>query len=309
MEKDLEYGRKINEIINLEGYENKEDNIENFMKIEIQSNSTGVDLGQTFTYTIIVYNDSDKDVLDVKVTHKVEKELRIVDVMIDAINILDVDRYNKFITLYIDEIKAKERKSIDIIVEVLNTENRKLFESSVKVEGKYIITEGNERNIVAKSNICSVKVVTPKLVLTKKSLVLEAGVGEDVIFTILAENKGNLDIENVIIRDILKPELKFLDDTIKIDGESKGDESILSGVNIGTLKEGESKKIEFKANILCRPEIGEVKNISIGQYEYKVSGDDRIREGNTVSNENSIVIQIVKISIDKVADKEEISLG
>lgn len=279
---------------------------EDLIKLDIKASTRGIDLGHTFTYTITIVNKSNEDLLDVNITQKIEKELRLYDIVLDSVSIMNVDRYNKFIKFHIDKIKAKEEKVIDIVVEVLDTEEKVNFESDVKLEGSYCICK---KSIFIKSNTCNVKVINPKLVLNKKSVVLEAVVGEVVNFIIVAENKGNLDIDNVIIRDILESELMFLNDSVRVDGVKIENGNILSGINIGTIKVGTYKTIKFNAKILYKPGCGVVRNVCFGEYKYSVEGNSKLREGNVKSNENIILIQIANIDIYKKYDKEEISLG
>ncbi|MGL5085005.1 MAG: hypothetical protein ACRC68_04695, partial [Clostridium sp.] len=284
-------------------------NFLDFITVDLVSNTTCVDLGHTFTYTIYIDNKSEITLSNVSVTQKLSNNLRLTDVMIDAINITNIDKYNKFITFYIDEIRPNEKKVIDIVVEVTSIENLKHLSSDVKIVSKYIDSNDNDAIITVNSPPLNIDIITPKLVLKKTALVIEAIVGEIVAFNITAENKGNVSLDNIIIRDILIPELKFLDSTIKVDGILAETESVLSGINIGSLNEGQTKQIIFKAEILSKPPLGTLTNTSVAQYQYTLSGEEKPREGSTISNENLLSIQTSTLDINKTCNLKELSLG
>ncbi|AOR24023.1 DUF11 domain-containing protein [Clostridium taeniosporum] len=308
MENDFDNTIQQNKVI--ENDLNLKNNIDldNLINIQLKSSNIDIGLGQMFTYIIEIENNSDCELIDVNVAQKIEKKLRLCDITMGSIKLKTVDSYNEFITFYIDKIKARDTKIIEVIVEVISANDKENILSEIKLEGKYRENK-QENNIIANSNTCLVNLIKPELIIRKKSLVVEAIVGDIVKFKILAENEGNVDLDNIIIRDILKPELKFLDNTIKINGLSEPNESILSGINIGLLKVGCTKEITFDAEIISRPKSGIVTNVSIGQYQYSIPGEDKLREGNAVSNENSILIQLASIMITKKCNKDNISLG
>ncbi|MGL4772518.1 MAG: SPOCS domain-containing protein [Clostridium sp.] len=281
--------------------------LEDAIKIKLISNCEGVDLGQTFTYTIVIENSSEINFYNINITQQLHRNLRLCEVMLDSINVKNVDRYNKYLTMFISELKAKERKSIEIIVEVVDTLNVESFKSVVKLET--LNPNNTEMKLSMDTPICVVNVIAPKINLIKKASVIEAAVGDRITFTLLSENNGNIPINNLIIRDILKPELRFLNNTVKLDGIPIGEESVLSGVNIGELNVGESKILSFEVEVLDLPEEFEVTNISIANYQYEIPGDERLREGNAKSNKNILKVQKPSVDIYKTISNDEISLG
>lgn len=172
--------------------------------------------------------------------------------------------------------------------------------------------EQTDEKIVGNRTINDIELSQPQDygVLLKQYISLEeAVVGEEIEFKIIAKNISDIDVDNVIIRDILKPELKFLYNTVKIDGIVKKNQNILYGINIGRLEKGSFKELTFKAKVICRPKGGNVTNLVIGEYQYRNIQENIVLQYNVISNIVEVIIQEVNIYIDKNIDKNEVSLG
>lgn len=315
MESNLKVGNSTNENIveskklNVEGYEDLQ--ISNLVKIKLNASSKSLDIGYTFTYEIVIENFSDIGLFNVNITQKLQPQLELVEVILDSksLNIKNnVDRHNKYLTIYIDEIKAQGKSCIDIIVKLTSTINNEKLRSEAKLEAFYMDGE-RIKKIALYSEEYNVKVIEPRLCLVKKSRTFETIVGEAVRFTIIAENKGNVDVDNLTIIDMLNGELRFLNHTIKVDGVRKVDDNIISGVKIGTLKIGQCKEVVFEAEIISKPINEKISGKSLAKYQYNLMNEEKVREGNAESNEISIKVKLASLNVDKTANLYEASLG
>lgn len=309
MEKSLNIEVELEEIIEIcEDSDNKIRD-DDFINIELISSCESLEINQLFTYTIIIKNKSNHELFDIKITQKIQECLKVTDIVMEGINISNAEKHNKFLTFNIEKINGRETKSIDITVKVIDNYHEKLLTSKAKLEGKFCCNGSEENTIIAESMICSINAFMPKLSLKEKICTREALVGEIVTFKILVQNEGNLDLGNVIISNILRPELKFINNTVRIDGAETLNQNIVSGINIGLLKEGYTKEIAFDVEILSKSDTGIVTNRCAGLYEYNIKGENKLRRGNAIGNETRLIIQEASLKINKIADKETISLG
>lgn len=172
--------------------------------------------------------------------------------------------------------------------------------------------EQTDEKIVESRTINDIELSHPQdngVLLEQYASLEEAVIGEEIEFKIIAKNISDLDVDNVIIRDILKSEFKFVDNTVEIDGVLKKNQNILFGINIGKLEKGCFKEIKFKVKVISRSEEGIVTNVAIGEYQYKNMQDNIVLQYNIISNIVEVIIQEVNIYIDKNIDKNEVSLG
>lgn len=163
--------------------------------------------------------------------------------------------------------------------------------------------------IKIESNKYDIETIKPMVSLIKKANFFEGIVGDIVTFKIIVENKGNIQLENIILRDLLSPELKFINDTVKIDKIKVPNANILSGITIENLKLKEKKEIIYEAEILSRPIEGEIITVSLAHYKYRVGDEKKLREYSTTSNENLLKVHVANIEINKEYNKKEIILG
>lgn len=275
--------------------------------INLLSSCVSVDLGSTFTYTLIIENKSELNLYNLNITQSLYKYLNISDIIMDSLNISTYSNDSDSINFFIKELKYREKKVIDIVVELFNIEDDTSICSFAKIE--YPPTSYSTSNIIVSSNTVEIDIVRPRIVIKKISSSLETIVSDILTFDLYIQNKGNILIENIFVRDILTPELEFIPNSILINNMPMNDLNIIGGVSIDTLDINMVCHIKFKAKVKKLPQSGVIKPVALAQYQYSLLNDIRRREGNCESNENIITIQKVALEIEKIADKSELSIG
>ncbi|MEG2810939.1 MAG: DUF3794 domain-containing protein [Clostridium sp.] len=158
------------------------------------------------------------------------------------------------------------------------------------------------------SNEVVIDNVIPELTLVKSASKDVAAVGDVITYTIVATNTGEVNLDDVVVKDLLEPDLNFVEGTVKVDGFPYPDYNILTGFSIGSLAVGQTKVVTFEAKIVNKTN-SEVKNISTGVFTFKITPDGEERVEQTNSNEVTIILEKPQLTISKVADKSVVSLG
>lgn len=267
-------------------------------------NKSVVKIGDIFKYTIEITNAGNVEVQKITVTDILPNVFTIQSIKLDG-NIItgDLNTGLNIGNIGVGEIKTLVL-SIKVISDLITT-----FNNVVVVEGEAIVNNLGDVEEISESAIepIGVKIFNPKLTLTKSSDSDYAVVGDIVTYRILASNASDIDLSNIIISDILSPELDFIEGSVTINGIVYPTEVITSGVNIGDVFIGQNKEISFKAKVIGNG-LKEIVNISTADYDFKLDGS--IIQSSSV-NSNAVIVNIeeANISVIKTVDKEKVSLG
>ncbi|MGL6106062.1 SPOCS domain-containing protein [Romboutsia sp.] len=142
----------------------------------------------------------------------------------------------------------------------------------------------------------------------KSSSSNEAVVGDIITYELLLTNDDCLKIEDIVITDLLSPELKFIEGSIRINLAPKPDANIISGVSINKLEPTQNIRINFDAQIINKKN-DMIINASTVEYTYRPNLDKPTIRRVLMSNAMCIYVKRVNIDIIKLADKENLSLN
>lgn len=281
------------------------------LSINLTSNKDYVDFKESYIYTITCTNISNQKVYNLSLFQTLLAQINIKYCSIDYKQIEDLNKTKKIINFKFDELDINETKEIEVVVSLNNLKDVEKIESLIEAKANLNVDlkeDEFENSIYEKSDICIVNKKIEYLKLIECSDINEAIVGEKVIFKILAKNKSNYVLDDVVISNMLKPELKLLENTIKLNNVKTNDQNIMSGINIGRLEINEEKELEFEVEIVFRPLNGVTKTKSNAIYNYKLPNEKYIRGRTAASNSNVLMIQIANLSIKKYINKFNISL-
>ncbi|MGL4990550.1 MAG: hypothetical protein ACRC57_05175 [Sarcina sp.] len=158
------------------------------------------------------------------------------------------------------------------------------------------------------SNEVIIDVLIPKVTLEKSSNIEIATVGDVITYTLIAKNIGEINVFDIIVKDLLEEDIDFVEGSVKIDGSPYILASILTGVNIGKLDIGKEKKITFDAKVISKTN-NFIDNISTAIYKYQLEPNNIIRINEVNSNLNRIELEKYELFIEKLADKDLVSLN
>ena len=208
----------------------------------------------------------------------------------------------------IGTIEAGATKVVEFKVKVKDNAPDKLINTAT-INYQYTVDPQNSPiNGVVESNEVIVDVLIPNIVLQKSSDLQIVTIGDIITYTIIADNIGEIDVYDVIIKDLLEEDIDFIEGSVKIDGFPDITANIISGVNVGSIKIGKTKTLTFKAKVISKTNEF-IDNISTAVYKYKVELDIVERIKQTQSNLNRIILEKNELTITKDADKTSVSLG
>ncbi|MGL5675379.1 MAG: SPOCS domain-containing protein [Cellulosilyticaceae bacterium] len=140
------------------------------------------------------------------------------------------------------------------------------------------------------------------MLITKSANVTEAVVGDIITYVLDVENDDSFDYINVLIKDLLTPELNFVEGSVSIMGIPYPVASILSGIDIGKLLAGAVTRVTFLAEIIASPSANALTNISTGYFKYLTPLGQTIIE-TVDSNAYTLTVSTAEITVTKTADK------
>lgn len=275
--------------------------------IRIFSSKKIVNIEEKFMYKILVINDKNVHMGAVKVIDKLPDEFKVIRIYLDGNEI----QGNIKEGIDIGELGPKERKEIDIEVVVkglLKTDN--IFYNKVKAEFEIIPNGCFPNNIETKEAVdrMGVRVVNPKILIEKRASGSIVTIGDVITYKIIVKNTGNMYIEDIILSDMLSPELEFIEGSISINGYREETENILSGVLLGDLHVNEVITITMKAKVIKSSSI-KINSYAIASYRYKIYNDYPYFGEINYSNEVSIEIKEVGLSVSKEVEDKFLMIG
>ncbi|MGL4911887.1 MAG: hypothetical protein ACRC3Y_05570 [Romboutsia sp.] len=145
----------------------------------------------------------------------------------------------------------------------------------------------------------------PTLSLVKKCLSTDTTVGDKITYILSCKNEGRLNFEDVILSDLLSPNLQFIRGSLKINNIENSNANIVTGVSIGKLGVGRTTLVSFDVEILYKDlEIIGTTATAEGFYKYNGMTENQI----TTSMPCVINVNQPSIYIKKTVDKDIVKL-
>ncbi|MGL5084707.1 MAG: DUF7507 domain-containing protein [Clostridium sp.] len=263
-----------------------------------------VNVGDTFTYTLMIQNTGNVNIVDYILKDPLPSQFQVMQITVDGTIALG----DLTTGIALGPIAPMQIVIVKIKILVLSVFSTQVPYLNVATGDIRYLFNGVEltKEITATEPI-GILVVMPKLRLEKSSDVDIAVIGDTVTYTIVATNEGTIAFTDVVVRDLLAPELDFIEGSVKIDGVSDLKANILAGVHLGPIAIIASKTLTFKVKIIgakC-----DVCNIATADYYYTLDKGITNEYGIQSSNESCICIKNISILVAKVADKSEVSLN
>lgn len=146
------------------------------------------------------------------------------------------------------------------------------------------------------------------MIIIKSSNVTEAIVGDLITYTLTIQNNDIFNYTNVLLKDLLTPELNFIEGSVTVMGLPHTLASILAGVDIGPLLVGAITLITFQAKIIAPPPANPLTNTSTGYFKYLNDAGQTVI-ATVDSNPNEITVYTADVTVTKTADKATASFA
>ncbi len=174
----------------------------------------------------------------------------------------------------------------------------------IRIVSKGGATDGNDYAI---DDLALFTVKLPSgLAMTKESNKSTATLGETVTYTIILENKLQRDTKNVNLKDLLPPELQFVDKTVKINGTAHEDYNPNTGFKVAdTMTPGQKIIVTFDAKVVSIPNPNSIVNTATATYDYNyIEENVPTSQAETGSSQPLIVQKSADLSMEVKVDKD-----
>jgi uncharacterized repeat protein (TIGR01451 family) len=165
------------------------------------------------------------------------------------------------------------------------------------------------QNQTSDSNPIATEIVRVSLDMVKTSNEAAVAVGETVEYSIVLTNTGSISLENVVFSDILAPEVSYVAESFSINGVPVIEANPTVGVNIGSIAAGGSVEVSYEVLVNSLPSSGQITNIGVADYEFKLAPEDPPQTGSDESNSVTISVDQAELKIVKIVDKEVSNIG
>ncbi|WP_040329927.1 DUF7507 domain-containing protein, partial [Clostridium ihumii] len=268
------------------------------------ANKSATTPGDLVTYTVTLRNTGNTAINNVTVTDVVPSGTTFQTGTVTINGIADVNA-NPTVGINVGTIGVNETCTVTFVVKV-ESDTIETLTNKATVDYSYVVNPKEPpKNQTVDTNTVSIDNLIPKLTIVKTSNVSGALVNDIIRYTLNVTNSGQVNLTNVIIKDVLTSNLQYANNLTVNGISTTGD--ITTGVNIGNLAIGSNKVVSFDAKVISIPASSKVINSATGSYSYTVSGTRF--NGETTSNDRIVTIYNPKLTLTKVSDNNAVVVG
>ena len=244
-------------------------------------NNTTPNFGENVAYTIVVSNDGITDAKQVIIKDVLAKGLNFIEANYNGV----YDKSTHTVTWILD-INAKDKVTLNV---------------TAAVDAYGVLNN----NVTIGDKTSSVDITVPEIIPDKTANTTNTNYGDDVTYSVIVTNDGDVDAKDVIIVDQLGNDLKYVSSS---DG-GVWDEKTNTVTWIIDLSKGETKTFTVVATVVG---YGNVTNsLTVGNKTSKINVTvPEITPDKTVDNENpnfgDNVTYTIVVSNDGIADAKNV---
>ena len=244
-------------------------------------NNTAPNFGENVAYTIVVSNDGISDAKQVVVTDTLAKGLKFIGANYNGV----YDESTHTVTWILD-INAKDKVTLNV---------------TAAVDAYGVLNN----NVTIGDKTSSVDITVPEIIPDKTANTTNTNYGDDVTYSVIVTNDGDVDAKDVIIVDQLGSDLKYVSSS---DG-GVWDEKTNTVTWIVDLSKGETKTFTVVATVVGYGNV--INSLTVGNKTSKINVTvPEITPDKTVDNENpnfgDNVTYTIVVSNDGIADAKNV---
>ncbi|MEG1142358.1 MAG: hypothetical protein RSE41_07955, partial [Clostridia bacterium] len=146
--------------------------------------------------------------------------------------------------------------------------------------------------------------VIQSIIETKKSSDKNiVSVGDEITYTVTIENKGNIEIQDLIFTDTLSNNVELIQGSFSVNGHIYSPVKLDTGINIGNLNPNKKDIVIYKVKVLSILGDNMINNTAKINYEYVIDPNEPNISKNQSTNEVSVQVIDVNVKINKVVNK------
>ena len=273
------------------------------------TDKTNVSIGDYITYTIVVTNNGSAIAENVVLTDPIFEGLDFVAGSVSINGFTDVAA-NPILGINLNSINIGDTKTVSFIVEVISIPTQNPTENIAFTNFEYVVDPNNpSKQGSAQSNTVENEIVEANILITKNLDRQFATIGDEITYTIVLKNTGNVAAQNVLFIDTIPSGTSFVHDSVKVDSVTIPGLNPQTGISFASISPNISHTISFKATVETIPSDSFVENMALVNYSYILNSGEPPISRSGISNEVSTEILNANITINKAVDKQYVQLG
>lgn len=266
-------------------------------------------VGDTVTYTSVITNNGNITATNLLFKDILQKELTFVTGTVKIGNV-EYPLLNPVTGFSLSDLAQGNSVTVSFnaVVNALPVPPI-VYNSSTTTFNYKVDPSGTTYNGSSTSNTVSTNVVVGKLTAVKSVDKALATVGDDLTYTVILTNTGNVAINTINFEDTPSTDAIFKAGSVTINGTSYSTYDPTKGFIVPDIAIGEVATIEFKATVVSVPTSNNVTNTATASFSYVVDPKQQPYTATTTSNTVTTNIALSKLDVTKVVDKTYATIG
>ncbi|WP_249897756.1 hypothetical protein [Paenibacillus sp. PK3_47] len=157
------------------------------------------------------------------------------------------------------------------------------------------------------SNVTTTPVTQPQITLAKSASDLNASVGDNIVYTVVVSNTGNL-AANVTLTDNIPAGTTFDPNSVIVGGFPQPGSAPDTGIAVGTVAPGTSVTVSFSVFIVSLPSPQQLVNQAASTFTF-TPPDGRLLTGSAVSNTVTVSVSAPNLNVVKSTTSTAVAIG
>ncbi|UHA72685.1 DUF11 domain-containing protein [Paenibacillus sp. 481] len=131
--------------------------------------------------------------------------------------------------------------------------------------------------------------------------------GDTITYTVVVTNSGAASADNVILRDTIPTGTTFVDGSVTIDTVQQPGASPVSGINLGTLPLGMSRRVTFQLRVGTGTVPPQFIDQASTTFQFQTVPGGPVLDG--VAESGEVVVNLLSLNVIKTANPTEVAPG
>ncbi|MGL4848489.1 MAG: DUF7507 domain-containing protein, partial [Clostridium sp.] len=231
------------------------------------SDYQNVELGGNIRYTITIKNTGNVDANNVIVKDNLPQEVSYVPGSLTVDGVANSGDIQAGVNVGTVVPNGTVNVAFTVVVNTLPANGK--IENTATVDYKFTV-DGIDKNVTTTTGVLTNSVINGKLSVLKVSDKQYADVGEEILYSIIIKNEGNIDINTVSLKDTIPEGTSFVKDSLGVNNVAVPGADPTLGYSVGKISINEVKTISFKVKVVSIPVNNPIKNTVDVDYSYIV---------------------------------------
>ncbi|PFI22784.1 DUF7507 domain-containing protein [Bacillus cereus] len=270
---------------------------------------TFADVGNTITFTLNLPNTGNTTATDVTVIDILDSNLSFVPNSF-TVNGQTIPNADLSTGVNIGSINGGNAAIVTFQATVTTLPTLNPISNSTSTTYHYVvdptqppITTSNQ------SNTTTTQINSAILTAQKNSNVSTVDIGQDIVYTVIITNSGNISATNVIFTDLIPDGTSFETNSFTLNGTSIPNANIITGVPIGDIAPNKSVIVAFHITANEIPPINPIINQANVSFQHIVNPANPPVSKNITSNNVTTKIESAILNTIKIGDKAFATIG